>query len=352
MRPIGSKVIAWSAALALILAACGSSASTPTAPAVATTSPSSAPPGASPSPAVAAVAAPASPASSVPSVEPSAAAAGASAGPSTVHQPDGAIRLGPYGYASGSTTAYQGPWLGGGIVNVTGASQTAIWANARSAMLAGTYYTFDISIRNAGSGADRFGVKATGAATNTWVPTYLRGTSNITSAIVAGTFQTPSLAPGATYLFSARITINQGGSLADHLVTITSAADPTKIDAVKFAFRWNSAVPTPSALGPQAVVQAFYDWYDRGRHSIADIVARPELTSGFVTWLKSFNGPASPIDCAQDVPAWVRAGPAMISGTSAVVKVDDSFSPPAGGIPVHLALGPTGWQISAIDCGF
>ena len=114
-----------------------------------------------------------------------------------------------------------------------------------------------------------------------------------------------------------------------------------------------SLTPSPTvALGPVATVQAFYDWYDSGPQSIADIVARPELTPGFVTWLKSFNGPASPIDCAQDVPAWVKAGPAVISGTSAVVKVDDSFSLPAGGIPVHLAHGPTGWQISAIDCGF
>ena len=97
-----------------------------------------------------------------------------------VYQPDGGIRLGPYGYAGGPTNAYHGPWLGYGIVNVTGASQTAIWANAGSAMLAGTYYTYDISIRNAGSGADRFGVKATGAATNTWVVAYSHGTSNVT----------------------------------------------------------------------------------------------------------------------------------------------------------------------------
>jgi hypothetical protein len=154
------------------------------------------------------------------------------------HQPDGRIRLGPYGYP-GSQTSYHGPWLGAGIVNATGAGQTAIWANAGSAMLAGTFYTFDISIRNAGSGADRFRVKATGATTKTWTITYSRGGSNITSAVVAGTYRTPSLAPGATYLISARITINQGGSLAARLVTIRSVADPTKIDAVKFGFKWN-----------------------------------------------------------------------------------------------------------------
>ena len=226
MRPIGSKLIAFSAGFVLVLAGCGSSASTPTASALTT-----APPVASPSPAAAAVAASASAASSVPSVEPSAAVVGA--------QPDGMIRLGPSGYAGAPTSVDHGPWLGNGIVNATGASQTAIWLNAGSAMVAGTFYTYDISIRNVGSGPDRFGVKVTGAATNAWVLSYRHGVTNIPATLVAGTFRTPSLAPGATYLFSARITNEQGGGLSDHLVSITSAADPAKVDVVRFAFRWN-----------------------------------------------------------------------------------------------------------------
>ncbi len=67
--------------------------------------------------------------------------------------------------------------------------------------------------------------------------TYSRGTTNITSAVVAGTYRTASLAPGATYLIRARITIKGSGIGVTRLVTIRSVADTTKIDAVKFAYK-------------------------------------------------------------------------------------------------------------------
>ena len=43
-----------------------------------------------------------------------------------------------------------------------------------------------------------------------WKVAYFRGTTNITSAVVAGTFRTASLAPGATYLIVAKITKGSG----------------------------------------------------------------------------------------------------------------------------------------------
>ena len=106
------------------------------------------------------------------------------------------------------------------------------------------------------------------------------------------------------------------------------------------------------ASGPQAVVQSFYDWY-LTPHSFAATLARPELTAGFVQWLKTHRAsfPADPIVCAQEYPAWVTAGPAAIPGLSATVHITDSFSTPAS-VPVKLTLGPTGWQISAVGCGF
>jgi hypothetical protein len=118
------------------------------------------------------------------------------------YQPDGLIRFG--------TTVCRPscPWLGYHIYNATGAHQTAVEVAIGSAMALGTYYTFDISIQNDGSAVDRFRVKATGAP-SAWVVTYSRGTTNITSAVVAGTYRTPSLAPGTTYLISARITLPQ-----------------------------------------------------------------------------------------------------------------------------------------------
>ena len=114
----------------------------------------------------------------------------------------------------------------------------------------GAYYTFDISIQNDGSRAERFKVRATGTASGTWTVTYSQGAANITAAIVAGTFQTPALAPGATTLIHARITIKNGGNMS-RLVTIRSVADPTKVDAVRFATLGTS----PSATAPAVTAE-------------------------------------------------------------------------------------------------
>ena len=161
------------------------------------------------------------------------------------YQPDGRIQQGPFGVAGDQALYNPGPWLGYHIYNATGAHQTAVVTQTGGADAVGIYYTFGISIQNDGSATDRFKVKATGAP-SAWVVTYSRGTTNITSAVVAGTYQTPSLAPGATYLISARITLPQSSNLSfsvARLVTIRSVANSTKIDAVKFGFLWNPGVP-------------------------------------------------------------------------------------------------------------
>jgi hypothetical protein len=148
------------------------------------------------------------------------------------YQPDGLIRMataGVLGYPP--YTTYHGPFLGNNIYNATGAHQTAIFTDIGST--GPSFLTFDISIQNDGSAADRFTVKATGAASAS-VVTYSRGTTNITSAVVAGTYRTPSLAPGATYLIHAKIY-----GVVTRLVTIRSIANSTKVDAVKFGFVWN-----------------------------------------------------------------------------------------------------------------
>ena len=160
-------------------------------------------------------------------------------------QPDGLIRQATQGAPAVPPVlnTYHGPWLGNNIYNATGAHQTAVEvAIGPGAWPLGSYYTFGISIQNDGSAADRFRVRATGAP-SAWVVTYSRGTTNITSAVVTGTYRTPSLAPGATYLISARITLpqssnsNLSGNVA-RLVTIRSVANSTKVDAVKFGFSW------------------------------------------------------------------------------------------------------------------
>ena len=154
-----------------------------------------------------------------------------------VHRPDGRVRQGAYGYAGVQTGTVQGPFVGNNIYNTSGAGQTATMKNyGPLAEVESAYSTFDISIQNDGTRADRFKVKATGTGTTGWTVTYLHGATNITSAVVAGAYQSPSLAPGATYLIRARITIITGDNMT-RLVTIRSVADPTKIDAVKFGYK-------------------------------------------------------------------------------------------------------------------
>jgi hypothetical protein len=155
-----------------------------------------------------------------------------------IHKPDGRIRLGATGYPggtgySGEVKTYKGPFVGNNVYNTTGAHQTDV-ESFGGAALVDEYDAFDVSIQNDGTRADRFKVKATGTASFYSVK-YFHGTTNITAAVVAGTYRTSSLAPGATYLITAKVMV--GGNIT-RLVTITSVADPTKKDAVKFGLKF------------------------------------------------------------------------------------------------------------------
>ena len=137
-----------------------------------------------------------------------------------VRRPDGRIRLGT------------GAFVGDNVYNTTGAGQSRTGSAAK-----GKTITFGISIQNDGSGADRFKVKATGAAASAYTVKYFHGTTDITAAVVAGSYLTPSLAPGATYLITARVTVKSTaavGSSVTRLVTLTSVGNSVKKDAVKF----------------------------------------------------------------------------------------------------------------------
>ncbi len=144
----------------------------------------------------------------------------------SVRKPDGRIRLGT------------GAFVGNNVYNTTGANQQAtVETIATREGTHDTVYTVDISIQNDGTSADSFMVKATGTARSAYSVKFLRGTTDITAAVVAGTYETSSLAPAATYLIRARVTVRPGGLGADRLVSIRSFADATKIDAVKFVLK-------------------------------------------------------------------------------------------------------------------
>ena len=76
---------------------------------------------------------------------------------------------------------------------------------------------------------DRFKVHA--AASSAFK--YFHGSTNITSAVVAGTYQTSSLAPGASAAITVKVDLDSMSATNTRLITITSSSDSTKKDAVK-----------------------------------------------------------------------------------------------------------------------
>jgi hypothetical protein len=140
--------------------------------------------------------------------------------PAVVRKPDGRIRLG--------TT---GAFTGDNVYNLTGTAQSRTGSALRGHVL-----TFGISIQNDGTATDSFKVKATGTATTKYTVKYYRGTTDITTKVVAGTYKTSTLAKGAAFLITAKVTVKWSatkGSSVTRLVTVTSVASTAQRDAVK-----------------------------------------------------------------------------------------------------------------------
>lgn len=69
---------------------------------------------------------------------------------------------------------------------------------------------------------------------------YRHGATTITSAVVAGTYRTPLVLPGAPYLVTVVVQGNPGavaGSSVTRLLMITSTGDRTRKDAVKLVVK-------------------------------------------------------------------------------------------------------------------
>lgn len=136
--------------------------------------------------------------------------------PPATHRPDGRIRLGTSGVLAGNDR-----------YNTTGAGQTKAGSGAR-----GSTVTFGISVQNDGTAKERFTVKATGSARTGYGVRYLRGTTDITSEVIAGTYRTASLAPGGTELILVRVSIKRAaaaGSSVSRLVEARSSAGPKDV---------------------------------------------------------------------------------------------------------------------------
>ena len=120
--------------------------------------------------------------------------------------------------------------LGNGVYNSSGAGQT------RATTSSGTTTTFVFSLQNDAATSDTLQVSAPGSPAGFTVH-YLSGTSgstDITAAVVAGTYRTATLAPAALKALRLQVTVAGGtaaGTSATWLVTATSVGDPATADA-------------------------------------------------------------------------------------------------------------------------
>lgn len=138
-------------------------------------------------------------------------------------QPDGRIRLGSTGNLVGDDT-----------YNTTGVDQT----RRGTAAIAGTV-TYFVSVQNDALFAAASRLRGT-ASTNRFRVKYSADGTGITGAVVAGTYTTPVLAPGATITVKVRVTVlasAPGGSSLDAALTAKSDTDPSRRDTVRFVTR-------------------------------------------------------------------------------------------------------------------
>jgi len=135
-----------------------------------------------------------------------------------LRQPDGQIAVGT------------GAFVGNGVYNTTGANQTRQQTVHRTRT-----GTFTIKITNDGFSADTIDVKGAGSF-GPFKVTYLSGTTNITAAVVAGTYSTGSIGAGASRTIKLKVTVASGASVGAtraFLVSSTSTGAGTPKDTVK-----------------------------------------------------------------------------------------------------------------------
>jgi hypothetical protein len=142
-------------------------------------------------------------------------------GGTPVYQPDAQIR-----YARSST------WAGGDVYGSDGSGETASAKVKRTKSV-----TFVIQIQNDGNNADDFFIQGQGRKKG-FVVSYFNapsGGTNITSSVIAGDYQSLSVAPTASTYIRIVVTAKKGvslGTVRSWLVTATSLGDPLTNDAV------------------------------------------------------------------------------------------------------------------------
>ncbi len=134
-------------------------------------------------------------------------------------RPDGRIKKG------------SGAFVGNDVYNTTGIDQTRNGSAPR-----GSTVTYTVKVQNDSEATDVLRLRGTTSTTHFRV-SYTVGGTNVTSAVVTGTYLTPSLAPGASVSVTVTVKVKTsapaGSSLSARL-TAKSDTDPTKKDTVKF----------------------------------------------------------------------------------------------------------------------
>lgn len=166
-----------------------------------------------------------------------------SAGPAAAYRPDGLISI-----VCTRVPEWRNcdpAWVGDGIYNSTARNQKRVWTDylTYSAERDPRVVVFKIRIQNDGSALDSFRVDADGETAG-YVVKFLRKSTNITAALEAGTYSTPVLAPGATFVIKAKVVMpcpslddcgrDRAFDVAKRLVTVSSFGAPSVRDAVKF----------------------------------------------------------------------------------------------------------------------
>jgi hypothetical protein len=127
-----------------------------------------------------------------------------------------------------------GPFVGNDIYSTTGANQSR-----RGSAPPGRTVIFQVSLQNDGSRAGRLTLRARGAKVPGYDVRYIAGSRDITAAVIAGTWRSPSLAPGATTLVTVRITVKRqavrGSSVTRTLTAGLTAG--SSVDVVKLTAR-------------------------------------------------------------------------------------------------------------------
>ncbi len=143
-------------------------------------------------------------------------------------QPDGWVRFKAYQSPFG-THPYRSSWVGDDVYGATGRGQTE-QLRAMGAYERGTHLVFVVAIENDGA-RDSFTVRASG--TGSWPVAYFDGRTDVTRAVLDGTYRTASLSTGERAFLKVKVRLGGPGSAVMRSVVLTSVLDPQRQDVVR-----------------------------------------------------------------------------------------------------------------------